>query len=386
MCMDIEIQDTGTQDDLKTIIRNRISEGQTFESMAAVYRTIGLDSLGIRNLNGGKQCDTARAIVEQYARFELVSPNGRSVRCVEIFREPHYMEKTDGRGKNGYYVDRLIPLILRSLWVSDNEEWITSVKKLAVKVGLVKKNYSNFPKAKNYFDKICETLSISDFCLKQFYNRSQSELQPKIIGALDRLKKEGVLNYTRKYYIRQSDGNNHLSNDRECSMIKDTEKKIVEEMGKKNKRTIYLRNQGDEFEAKVLAYINETYDRCWELCVPILQLNFSRSKVNSYIFYKCPDIFKNSIEIATEVRKHFAQAIRKKTKRDYERTNRRLRETADEIFQELKIQEDMTLFLNENELKEKSLQFARQRAKGKFYFFWPKYLESQDKLTTIFIG
>ena len=344
--------DTGTNDELRIAIQESISEGQIFKSMAEVYRTIGLELLGIHDLNGGKQCDTARKIVEQYARFEPVTSNGRSVRCEEIFEHPHYIEKTDGRGKNGFYIDRLVPLLLRYLHDKEGYECTTSVKKLAVALGIVKPNYSYFPKLEGFFENLDQSLLIPDDYYKQFYNRSKAELEPKIIGTLDRLKKEGVLNYERRYLIKPIGQKYNLSDDDDFCIIKEAEKVVVEQMGAPNKRSVYLRRQGEIFERNVIVYIHETHNQDWEFCAPVLQLDFHHYSIDRYISEKCPDIFENYETIATEVRKQFAQAIRRKTQLDYERTNRELDKLAEEILEQLKLDETICLFYDGDDLKE----------------------------------
>lgn len=157
-------------------------------------------------------------------------------------------------------------------------------------------------------------------------------------------------------------------------------------MGAPNKRSVYLRRQGEIFERNVIVYIHETHNQDWEFCAPVLQLDFHHYSIDRYISENCPDIFENYETIATEVRKQFAQAIRRKTQLDYEHTNRELDKLAEEILEQLKSDETICLFYYGDDLKELAMKHARQRmAKKKVYFFWPSYLSKQDKLIQIFI-
>lgn len=379
--------DTENLDRLKIKIQNSISEGQIFKSMAAVYRTIGLELLGIHDLNGGKQCDTARKIVEQYARFESVTSSGHSVQCVEIFEEPRYLEKTDGRGKNGFYVDRLVPLLLRYLHNQEDNEWTTSISNLAVTLGMVKQDYSNLAKLDEYFAGLYRILHISEDYCHQFYYRTKFELLPRLTCTLNRLKKAGILDYENRFLIKEIGGGYHLSDKWEFSTIQNTEKMIVEQMEAKNKRTIYLRKKGRKFEQNVMRVLNETYELNWEFYVPRLHLRFKHDCISDYILEKYPGILAGFKDVATEVRKHFAQTVRKKTLRDYARTNRPMHSRAGEIFDQLKADELICMFYDEDELEDMAEKFARQwMSEMKKYYYHPDYLPKQDRLIRFFIG
>jgi len=258
---------------------------------------------------------------------------------------------------------------------------------LAITLGIVKKNFDHLPQDESYIERLRKIPGISSYAIKQFYHRCRSELEPKIIGALDRLKREGLLEYERRFYLKKLDGNNRLANDKEFLRIKEVEESFVQEMGAKSKRTIYLRNQGEEFERRVVKHLNEEYKMHLEKYLPVLDISFVRRKVSTYLLANSPCNFDKFKKMGTEVRKRLAETVRKKTRRDYARTNKRLTAKQNEFFAQMKENENIEEFYSDEELKEKSLQMARQWAKEKkVFYFWPSYLETQDKITRMFVG
>ena len=64
-------------DDLERFIKENFYEGLVFPNKKAIYNTIGLNLLGIKNLNGGKQKRIAESKVKQHMDIQPVDKSKR---------------------------------------------------------------------------------------------------------------------------------------------------------------------------------------------------------------------------------------------------------------------------------------------------------------------
>ena len=130
-------------DKTEIAIKKVLREGEHYPSMTVVYKMIGLDNLGVPNLDGGVQKNKAKKCLSMYARLEKVQKGKNEVCCYEIYPIPRFVVNPDGRGKNGIYIDRLIPIMLSLFNACTDSQIETTINKLAVNFSLVKAKYVN---------------------------------------------------------------------------------------------------------------------------------------------------------------------------------------------------------------------------------------------------
>ena len=123
-------------------IKTKIFIGEVFQNgWSEIFSTVGSENLGVKSLAGGKQKNKAKETISQYADFLPVQVGKRPLYCSEIYDIPNYIEKDDGRGKKGFYKERLIPLLAYYLLKKKKDTIYTTVDELALWMGLVTINY-----------------------------------------------------------------------------------------------------------------------------------------------------------------------------------------------------------------------------------------------------
>ena len=98
----------------------------------------------LQKISKGKRKGEADEIINQYYDIQN-RPDLKqyAIQIADIFEIPNYIEKEDGRGKNGFYIENIKPIMIYYLLQKDENVIYTSVEELACFVGLVTKNYKD---------------------------------------------------------------------------------------------------------------------------------------------------------------------------------------------------------------------------------------------------
>ena len=142
------------EDATEVAVKTKTEIGQIFiKGRKELIRTIGVENLNMKDREGnlitdlqkiskGKRKGEADEIINQYYDIQN-RPDLKqyAIQIADIFEIPHYIEKEDGRGKNGFYIENIKPIMIYYLLQKDENVIYTSVEELACFVGLVTKNY-----------------------------------------------------------------------------------------------------------------------------------------------------------------------------------------------------------------------------------------------------
>lgn len=379
-------------DDITEVaIKTKTEIGQIFlNGFNDYYRTISIKNLNMKNregnlitdikqLKGGKQKSEAQEIIKQYCEIQKRPDLKRyAIQLADIFEIPHYVEKEDGRGKNGFYIKHLMPIIVFYLLQKDKDIIYTNVEELSCFVGLVTKNYKRIS-----IEELAEiNPHFTAAMLNHFYYRCKPELESVIFRALDILQGEyKALNYYRNYCIYADDGSFHTSSKSEDVIIRQTERKVLKEFNAKRILTIFQRKQQAKFYNRVCELINETYEFKWNKYKKQIQIMADSEALQEIMQdLTSTEISSNKEKIASR----FARRIVNRTQSEYKRTN----ENAD-IFEttwikkQLKRPEFSELiqlgFDYENDFKEMVKEFD-------VYRYHDNYLTVQNELIRLMIG
>lgn len=307
-CSDMISECSKVSDPIEYAVKSSINVGDEFSGgWNEVYRTIGLDVLGIKSLDGGKQKKKAKELVAQYAEFMPVKPNGRALKCINIFPQPRYMEKKrDGRGKSGIYIDRTIPLFVH-FYMNENTDVVcrTSVTRLARDLGIVSGKYKSITQE--------ELLSINPkftkYAVNQFYSRCQTKLNEIIFAALDQLVDDyRILEYQRTYRINTEFGSREGTKTEE-KIIKDAEKRVLSEFNAENKGVILFTGKAEKYNKRVIELINEENGTEWVSYWTEIKLVFDADAWGDYVC-KQPIFTCEWCGIKGHIEKYSEQAIR----------------------------------------------------------------------------
>ena len=258
-------------DDLERFIKENFYEGLVFPNKKAIYNTIGLNLLGIKNLNGGKQKRIAESKVKQHMDIQPVEKSKRQQEIIEIYDVPHYIAKEDMRGKRGKFRDKLIPISINWLLqvISDNRskenynETIiyTTVNQLAYEFGLISSEYQSISNER--LEEIDPLLK--PYVVSQFYYISKPQIKGKIFDTLDVLQDDyRVLTYYRNYLITTNDNKTFISDKTHDNIIRKAERTIIKEMGYSSLPFIFKAKKENEFYKRVIQFINTNYHKNWK--------------------------------------------------------------------------------------------------------------------------
>lgn len=258
-------------DEIEKFIKENFYEEQIFPTKTAIYYEIGLNRLGVKNLNGGKQKKVVESTVKQYADIQPVENSKRKQQIIEIYEVPHYIEKEDRRGKRGKFRDQLIPISVNWLldkvtneksYEQDGETVIyTNVNELAFNLGLISAYYQKLS-----YDKLEEiNPDFTPYVVSQFYYFSKPQVKSRVFSTLDILQDEyRVISYYRNYLITTKDNKTFISDKSHDNIIRKTERVILKEMGYSSLPFVFKAKKENEFYKKVIFYINTNYNKNWQ--------------------------------------------------------------------------------------------------------------------------
>lgn len=184
-------------DDITEVaIKTKTEIGKIFmDGYNEMFNLIGIENLGIKDrkgnpltkLDGGKQKAKAQEIIKQYTEI-IKRPDLKryAIQQTDMFEMPHYIEKEDGRGKSGFYIEHLMPIMVYYLLQKNENVIYTNVDELSCFVGLVTKNYKRIS-----LKELAEiNPRFTAAMLNQFYYRCKPELESVIFRVLDSLQDE----------------------------------------------------------------------------------------------------------------------------------------------------------------------------------------------------
>lgn len=304
-------------DNTEIVIKQNIFIGQRFsKGWNEVYRTIGLDNLGIKSLAGGKQKRKAQETVLQYSDFKNETIGKRSLICVDIYEIPHYLEKTENRGKGGFYMDRIIPIMVQHFLTLGESSLNTNITELAKVAGLANSKYKNIS-----LEELKELdTKFTDGMVNQFYSRSKPQQQAVIFRILDRLQNDySVLTYYKNFCITTTSGV-YTSSTEEDTMIRMTQRAVLKEFGVSRIMQIYFQKKEKEFYKRVCDKINEAHHLDWIEYRSQIQIYVDLEGINelsqTLVFSR-----DELSAMKAEVLSHFASIIKHRTFQDFNRTN-----------------------------------------------------------------
>lgn len=247
-------------DKIEVIVKNEFAIGQICKSKKEIFETIGIENLGIKNLNGGKQKRIANDTVSQYLSMQPVNGKKQMQQITDIFEIPHILDEIDNRGRSGFYLDRGIPIVLNYFQKKGENEICTSVDNLSRVIGLVGDKFKRLSSDEllEYNNKFTQAM------VSQFYYRCKPEQEAVVFRILDRLQNDySVISYYKNFNIKHFDGSVHVSTVEEDILIRRTQKRVLNEFNAKKLMTIYRRKQEKEFYKRVCQLINEEKKTNW---------------------------------------------------------------------------------------------------------------------------
>lgn len=318
------------EDVIEVAIKTKTKIGQIFiNGYNELIEFIGVENLNMKDRKGnlitdlrkvskGKRKYKSQEIINQYiATINKSDLKRYAIQLSDIFEIPHYIEKDDLRGKSGFYIKYLMPLIIFYLLQKDENVIFTNIVELSCFVGLVNNNYKRIS-----IEKLIKINSkFTDAMLNQFYYRCKPELESIIFRVLDSLQNEyKVLNYYRNYCLFTNDGNCHTSSKNEDLLIRQTERKVLKEFNAKWMLTIFQRKQQKKFYNRVCELINKTYGFDWVRYRKQVQI-FADNEALQEIMQDLTneEIICNKKAVASR----FARRIINRTQSEYDRTNKK---------------------------------------------------------------
>ena len=268
-------------DKTEVAIKRILREGEHYKDMMTVYRLIGPEHLGVSNLDGGQQKNDAKRCLLQYARVEKVQEGKNEVCCYEIYPIPRLVVKPDGRGQNGVYVDRLVPIAISYFHSLTNSQFETTVNNLAFDLGMVKMKYKFIWQAETYEDLYQTNEKYTPAMINQFYARSQKILQRVMYTALDRLQnKMKVISYTREYTIIFPDDTARVATDEERKWIEEAEDLALDAFEATSKYSILHGKCKDNYYRWVITYINDQHEVSWDQYYKKIHITIHKDALN----------------------------------------------------------------------------------------------------------
>ena len=325
-------------------IKTKIFIGEVFQKgWSEIFSTVGSENLGVKSLAGGKQKNKAKETISQYADFLPVQVGKRPLYCSEIYDIPNYIEKDDGRGKKGFYKERLIPLLAYYLLKKKKDTIYTTVDELALWMGL----------------------------------------ESIIFRLLDVLQDDyTALNYRKNHCIYTEDGYVYTSSYEEDVIITRTQRKVLKEFNAKRILTIFQRRQSQRYYARVCELINKEHNFNWSRYRKQIQITIDAEALEEILTeYNSDD--ENIKSRQFEVAERFAGRIRKRTQNDYNRTNKKALDAkkawVDEVLKTdslIKECYDANIY-TETDLIDKAPEA---------FHYYSNYLDIQNQIIALMIG
>ncbi len=221
----------------------------------------------------------------------------------------------DKRGRKGFYKDRIIPLMVKYLLFQGNIA--TTIDKLSKNIGLVGTEFRN---CEFEYELMENNKQITTFRINKFYSYCKPEQQRIIFGVLNALQNDySVITYYTNFLIINTDGSQRTSTKDETIVIRNVQRKVLEEFGVSRIFSIYRRGEKvvKNFYNRVYEILNDEYDFKCEKYYNQIQIyadmeGLEKLDLELNIDDEESKVFKD------EIRHHFALKIKDRIKSDYE--------------------------------------------------------------------
>lgn len=343
---------TEKKDILEETVKSRIKEGMVFRNgWSDVFRLIGAENIGIKSIGGGKQRKKLKERLEQYARFEVAKNTKRMIICSEVYSNPHLVDSNvEGRGRNGRFIDRIIPILIDVFRRGNRNEYDVSVTKLAIECGLVNPYYKMLNN-EEWIDKF----ECPKYIINNFRMICGTKIREVLFRALDRLRDYyNAIIYQNGYLLFYYDDESievsgkHDDNNRKRIREKKTikvyageeiyegirfiEKELLKKYGEQTKSGIVLKKKGKAYYAEVCELLSASRMKEYVKYLPILKITVFHEQLNKLI--ETPFCKQKSVErLKSELREEFSMCIRNRIIQDKDRVNQKAEATINEYIE-----------------------------------------------------
>lgn len=232
----------------------KLEVGQCFKNYGALQTFLGEPFK-----QGGK---SRQLQLEDWQRYFDFSKEGHKYTITDVYENP--TPKIDHRGETSnraIYSKHIEILILDMLQHTKSGNWTGNKNQLYTELGLVGKNYQKYHYIEeSKRDLIMRFQEITQWELKQFYQRADNKLHSIVISALKSMADKSLIKLEEKIYIRPRYGLTYIADSADKKAILRTENEVLEEMGYETKSQVFLAHKMDLFYSKVKENLDVLYD------------------------------------------------------------------------------------------------------------------------------
>ena len=386
-------------DPTERAIKENLEINQQFPNFRKMLETIGIENLDMyksdktlitkyEELQGGKQKEKTKKIINQYMLYEKAQQGKQAIEILDIYDEP-ILVIFEGKGKsnNGFYINRLSAALIQGILQNDKDTFDTTVNKLIQTIPITNDMYD---KAKHLIDTnnseelltlftrfFDDSEEIKEYMIKNLINSCYNELQNIIFRLLNNLSNNYcVISYDESFQIITTDGEVHIANKTERSIIKKAYIKVMKDMGLKNLNSLYYRKakQIHQFYKRVNEYINQKYNYNWHRIRKSITITIEdRERLIEIYNSYCNN---NGV---SEVKEKFQKRIQTIINKDFENNRNKLTQNIDKFYQNTDIQEMKEIgIFSDNDLQNK--------AKNGIFQYPEQYREIQNTLLQLLIN
>ena len=386
-------------DPTERAIKENLEINQQFPNFRKMLETIGIENLDMyksdktlitkyEELQGGKQKEKTKKIINQYMLYEKAQQGKQAIEILDIYDEP-ILVIFEGKGKsnNGFYINRLSAALIQGILQNDKDTFDTTVNKLIQTIPITNDMYD---KAKHLIDTnnseelltlftrfFDDSEEIKEYMIKNLINSCYNELQNIIFRLLNNLSNNYcVISYDESFQIITTDGEVHIANKTERSIIKKAYIKVMKDMGLKNLNSLYYRKAKriHQFYKRVNEYINQKYNYNWHRIRKSITITIEdRERLIEIYNSYCNN---NGV---SEVKEKFQKRIQTIINKDFENNRNKLTQNIDKFYQNTDIQEMKEIgIFSDNDLQNK--------AKNGIFQYPEQYREIQNTLLQLLIN
>lgn len=386
-------------DPTERAIKENLEINQQLPTFTKMIETIGIENLGMyksdktlikryEDIHGGKQKAKVEKILNQYMLYDKVEQGKQAIEILDIYDEP-ILVIFEGKGKsnNGFYINRLSAALIQGILQNDKDTFDTTVNKLIQTIPITNDMYD---KAKHLIDTnnseelltlftrfFDDSEEIKEYMIKNLINSCYNELQNIIFRLLNNLSNNYcVISYDESFQIITTDGEVHIANKTERSVIKKAYIKVMKDMGLKNLNSLYYRKakQIHQFYKRVNEYINQKYNYNWHRIRKSITITIEdRERLIEIYNSYCNN---NGV---SEAKEKFQKRIQTIINKDFENNRNKLTQSIDKFYQDTNIQEMKEIgIFSDNDLQNK--------AKNGIFQYPEQYREIQNTLLQLLIN
>lgn len=386
-------------DPTERAIKENLEINQQFPNFRKMLETIGIENLDMyksdktlitkyEELQGGKQKEKTKKIINQYMLYDKAQEGKQAIEILDIYDEP-ILVIFEGKGKsnNGFYINRLSAALIQGILQNDKDTFDTTVNKLIQTIPITNDMYdkakhlidtNNSEELLTLFTRFFEdSEEIKEYMIKNLINSCYNELQNIIFRLLNNLSNNYcVISYDESFQIITTDGEVHIANKTERSIIKKAYIKVMKDMGLKNLNSLYYRKakQIHQFYKRVNEYINQKYNYNWHRIRKSITITIEdRERLIEIYNSYCNN---NGV---SEAKEKFQKRIQTIINKDFENNRNKLTQSIDKFYQDTNIQEMKEIgIFSDNDLQNK--------AKNGIFQYPEQYREIQNTLLQLLIN